>query len=144
MSSSWIQPSKKKHRELPTLTGALLIPIPTRCAHKICLHSTEKRSYRAESVDEITSTREGKRDVRRERRQQGKTNGEKQRWDRKCASDRGGGRAKARWMRKKKKRNSEERKREERGGDGEWFHEESGWLTDDLIKRGTNYRPAGC
>lgn len=24
------------------------------------------------------------------------------------------------------------------------FTEESGWLTDDLIKRGTNYRPAGC
>jgi len=35
--------------ERPTLTGTLLIPIPTRCAHKICLHSLEKRSYRAES-----------------------------------------------------------------------------------------------
>lgn len=41
---------------------------------------------------------------------------------------------------KKKKR----RKKMKRRGDGERFHEESGWLTDDLIKRGTNYRPAGC
>lgn len=37
-----------------------------------------------------------------------------------------------------------EERRKKKGGDGERFHEESGWLTDDLIKRGTNYRPAGC
>lgn len=46
----------------------------------------------------------------------------------------------------KRKKNGEDEKKKEKkgGGDGERFHEESGWLTDDLIKRGTNYRPAGC
>lgn len=52
--------SKKKRRERPTLTSALLIPMPTRCAHKICLHSLEKRSYRAESVEGITRERKRK------------------------------------------------------------------------------------
>lgn len=45
---------------------------------------------------------------------------------------------------KRRRKKEREREKEEVGGDGERFHEESGWLTDDLIKRGTNYRPAGC
>lgn len=53
------------------------------------------------------------------------------------------GKAKARWIQKKKEQ-GRKKERKRRGGDGERFHEESGWLTDDLIKRGTNYRPAGC
>lgn len=51
-------------------------------------------------------------------------------------------------MKKKKGEGEEEeegeKKKKKVGGDGERFREESGWLTDDLIKRGTNYRPAGC
>lgn len=43
-----------------------------------------------------------------------------------------------------KKPQKKKKKKKKGGGDGERFHEESGWLTDDLIKRGTNYRPAGC
>lgn len=42
------------------------------------------------------------------------------------------------------KKETVKKEREKKGGDGERFHEESGWLTDDLIKRGTNYRPTGC
>jgi len=42
------------------------------------------------------------------------------------------------------KKKTEKKTKKKKGGDGERFHEESGWLTDDLIKRGTNYRPAGC
>lgn len=78
-----------------TLIGTLLIPIPARCAHKICLRSLEKRSYRAENVEGITATRKGGKDARRGG-QRGETNGEKQRWDRKCASGCGRRRAKAR------------------------------------------------
>jgi len=105
--------------EGPTLTGTLLIPIPTRCAHKICLHSPEKRSYRAESVEGITSTRKRARERERERERGAEgtareTNGEKQRWDRKRASDRGGARAKvAGWTQKKKARGEEEEEEEE-------------------------------
>lgn len=49
--------SVRRSVEGPTLTAALLIPVPARCAHKICLRSPEKRSYRAESVEGITATR---------------------------------------------------------------------------------------
>lgn len=80
----------------------------------------------------------------RERRgQQGETNGEKQRWGRKCAS-RGESEGRVNAKKRKKKEKKKKRRRRRRRGDGERFHEESGWLTDDLIKRGTNYRPAGC
>lgn len=47
-------------------------------------------------------------------------------------------------QRQGERKKTEEKKKKKGGGDGERFHEESGWLTDDLIKRGTNYRPAGC
>lgn len=74
------------------------------------------------------------------------TNGEKQRWDRKCASSSGVGRrgkggvdVEKRETKKKKKKKKNKREKERTR-----FHEDSGWLTDDLIKRGTNYRPAGC
>lgn len=54
------------------------------------------------------------------------------------------GKSKGKVDAEKKKSNKESKREKKRGGDGERFHEESGWLTDDLIKRGTNYRPAGC
>lgn len=63
LQRSQMKPARRSI-ERPTLTSTLLIPIPTRCAHKICLHSFEKRSYRAESVEGITSTREEEEDAR--------------------------------------------------------------------------------
>lgn len=118
--------------ERPTLTGALLIPIPTRCAHKICLHSLEKRSYRAESVEGRCKRGEGpaRGDTGRKTKM-----GPKMRIGRRRGKSKGRTNAKKTEKKKKKKKG---------GGDGERFHEESDWLTDDLIKRGTNYRPAGC
>lgn len=47
-------------------------------------------------------------------------------------------------QRQDERKKTEKKTKKKKGGDGERFHEESGWLTDDLIKRGTNYRPAGC
>lgn len=120
--------------ERPTLTGTLLIPIPMRCDHKICLHSLEKRSYRVESVEEI------KRGKERCKRKEGPAKGDKRRKTKigpKMRIEKSKGRMNA-------KKKTEKKTKKKKGGDGEQFHEESGWLTDDLIKRGTNYRPAGC
>jgi len=109
------------------------------------LHSPEKRSYRAESIEGITSTREGvgrcksreKRQAKERQTAKNKDGTENARWTAARGKQRRG-------MDVEKRREKEKKKRRTEGGDGERFHEESGWLTDDLIKRGTNYRPAGC
>lgn len=104
----------------------------------VCILLKKEATVRRASKVSRRRERESEDGKSKEKRQRGETNDEKQRWDRKCASGRNRGRD------VEKRREKEKKKRRKVGGDGERFHEESGWLTDDLIKRGTNYRPAGC